>query len=37
MLSLPTPGTGSSDNYAPEMHRVSRERYTLEVIRGLLG
>lgn len=25
------------EHYAPEMHRVSRKRYTLEVIRGLLG
>jgi hypothetical protein len=25
------------EHYAPEMHKVSRKRYTLEVIRGLLG
>ncbi|MES2638059.1 MAG: hypothetical protein V4850_01195 [Myxococcota bacterium] len=25
------------EHYVPEMHRVSRKRYTLDVIRGLLG
>lgn len=34
---MPSAFARLEEQYAPGMHRVSRKRYTLEVIRGLLG
>lgn len=36
-VRIPSAFARLEEHYAPEMHRVSRKRYTLEVIRGLLG
>lgn len=36
-VRVPSAFARLEEHYAPEMHRVSRKRYTLEVIRGLLG
>lgn len=36
-VRVPSAFARLEEHYAPEMHRVSRKRYSLEVIRGLLG
>ena len=38
VLIVPALGGGRvPEAYGPELHRLSRKRYTLEVVRGLLG